>query len=620
MPAIGSTFKTDAPQLNVILDQIHKGQIQLPDFQRGWVWDDEHIRALIVSVSQSYPIGAVMLLEMGGDGVRFKPRLVEGVPAETAAKPDQLILDGQQRLTSLYLALRCGKPVPTRTDKGQDIERYYYLDIGKCLDPEIDRLDAVIGVPADKIVRVDFAREVELDLSTRENEIRNGMLPLNLILDHVGFSQWRNDYQQYHGYERDKIQIITKFEQEIWIKFQQYKIPIIELLKGTEKEAVCQVFEKVNTGGVTLSVFELVTATFAADDFHLRSDWYGDAPAGLIGRQERLHGDAYKPLKGSNAVDFLTAATLLSTFYKNRNAGSDPKPAVSCKKKDVLKLTLEEYKLYANDLEEGFKKAARLLIREKVFDLDSLPYTTQLIPLAAICAFLGDRFEQDNVKEKLARWYWSGVFGELYGAANETRYAQDLPDVINWINGGELPRTIVDSSFSPIRLLTLQTRNSAAYKGMFVRLLQKGSRDFLSGDPIELITYFDLAVDIHHIFPKAWAENHNIPRPRWNSIVNKAALTSRTNRIIGGRAPSAYVKGLETGKGVTAERLNEILASHVIEPTLLCSDDFDGFFRARAAALLDLIEEATGKPVTGRDSEEVVEAFGGPLTRDRAQG
>jgi hypothetical protein len=176
-----------------------------------------------------------------------------------------------------------------------------------------------------------------------------------------------------------------------------------------------------------------------------------------------------------------------------------------------------------------------------------------------------------------------------------------------------LPRTVVDSSFSPIRLLTLQTRNSAAYKGLIVRLIQIGSCDFLNGDPIELTSYFDEAVDIHHIFPKAWCEKNGIPRTRWNSVVNKTALTSRTNRTIGGHAPSVYLKGLVTNQGVTSERLDEILKTHEIDSVLIWADDFNSFFRTRASALLNLIEIATGKPISGRESQEVLDAFGGPL-------
>ena len=62
MPAITSTFKSGEPSLSDILRDIKDGKVQLPDFQRGWVWDDDHIISLIASISLSYPIGAVMLL------------------------------------------------------------------------------------------------------------------------------------------------------------------------------------------------------------------------------------------------------------------------------------------------------------------------------------------------------------------------------------------------------------------------------------------------------------------------------------------------------------------------------------------------------------------------------
>jgi len=141
MKTISTTFRSGEPSLQDIIEDIHKGDKQLPDFQRGWVWDDSHIRSIIASVSMSYPIGAVMLMETGGDGVRFLPRPVEGVVLENGVDPKMLILDGQQRLTSLYLALRSENPVPTRTDKGKEVLRFYYLDISKCLDPDEDRFD-----------------------------------------------------------------------------------------------------------------------------------------------------------------------------------------------------------------------------------------------------------------------------------------------------------------------------------------------------------------------------------------------------------------------------------------------------------------------------------------------
>ena len=280
----------------------------------------------------------------------------------------------------------------------------------------------------------------------------------------------------------------------------------------------------------------------------------------------------------------------------------------------MLKLSLEEYRSYADSIEAGLMDAARLLTREKVFDERSLPYTTQLVPLSAICAYLGIKFDQEPIKQKIVRWYWCGVFGELYGGANETRFALDVQDVIRWIEGGDEPRTIRDANFNPTRLLSLQTRLSAAYKGIFALLIQVGGKDFLNGDPIELTSYFDRAIDIHHIFPRAYCEKSGYKRAKWNSVVNKAPLSSTTNRIIGGRAPSSYLMKFEEEKELPTVNLDDILRSHLIEPGLLRSDDFDRFIIDRASRILDLIESAMGKAIAGRDSEEAINAFGAPLT------
>ena len=600
MAHTAGTFSTDKPALREVLESIEKGEIQLPDFQRGWVWDDAHIRSLIASVSLSYPVGAVMFLEVGGDGVRFKPRPVEGAETDVT-DPGTLILDGQQRLTSLFLALKSGEPVPTRTEKGNDILRHYYLDIEACLRPGDDREDAVVSVPKDRVVRSDFGRKVDLDLSTQDAEVDAAHFPLDLVFDTEGYNAWRRTYQRKHRSDDAKLDLWDNFESEVLSRFQGYLLPVIELKKETPKEAVCLVFEKVNTGGVSLTVFELVTATFAADDFSLRDDWEE--------REARLH--EHPVLQRFDASAFLTAATLLTSYREHRRR---PEHAVSCKRRDVLQLTLSEYQDVADEVEAGAVKAARFLKRQHVFDAQNLPYTTQVIPLAAVCAELGERFENDAVRQKLAQWYWSGVFGELYGAANETRFALDAVDLLAWIDGAErLPRTVQDASFTPTRLVTLRTRNSAAYKGLFALLMAEGAHDFLSGDPIGDTLYFDGNVDIHHLFPKKYCEDQGVDKDRWNSAVNKSPLTSRTNRMVGGHAPSVYLQKLADEQGIEPEDLDGFVRSHAAAAAWMRADDFDGFFRDRASRLLDRIEGAMGKRVSGRDSEETVEAFGGDL-------
>lgn len=594
------SFRTAEPGLKDVLDGIAAGQIQLPDFQRGWVWDDNHIRSLIASLSLSYPIGAVMFLEAGG--VPFKPRLFAGVHLQPAPKPKTLVLDGQQRLTSMYLSLRSGQPVPTRTEKGADIRRLYFLDMVKCLDPDADREEAVISVPETLQVTSDFGRKVDLDVSTPDLQYAQRLFPVALLFDAEGYMTWKMGFAQHHAQNPEPAMFLMRFDQAIWLRFQQFKVPAIELTQDTPREAVCQVFEKVNTGGVTLTVFELMTATFAADEFNLRDDW--DA------RRERLTAK-HDVLEAVDGTSFLTAVTLLASYRRHLAQ----KTAVSCKRADVLKLELTEFKALEAALELGFKRAAELLAEEKIFDERSLPYATQLIPLAAICAHLGERTTLHGLKQSLLRWYWSGVLGELYGGANETRFAMDMQDVVAWVDGGAEPRTVRDANFAPTRLLSLQSRLAAAYKGLAALLMKHGGRDFVSGTPIDLNTYFNNAIDIHHVFPRAWCEKQKLPKDKWNSVINKAPLAASTNRFISGDAPSVYLSRIQKAKQVPPHSLDEFLASHAIPVPALRTDDFDAFIRSRAVALLNLIEQAMGKTVSGRDSEDTVKAFGAGLTQ-----
>ena len=601
MPSNTVTFETNEPSLGEYLRQIESGAIQLPDFQRSWVWGDVAIQELIASVTRAYPIGAVMLLETGGEGASFLPRLFEGVNLKPRPDPGKLVLDGQQRLTSLFLALLSSDPVPTRTEKRDEVTRLYYLDMSACLDSDTDRIDAVISIPDSKKLTSSFGRITDLDLTSTTNEYENGMFPLNLTFDRAKYNQWRREYIEHFHSDANKIQFLFQFESEILDNLKEYRLPVIELKKETAKEAVCQVFEKVNTGGISLTVFEIVTATFAAYGFRLRDNW--DT------REERLH-EFHEVLSGVGGSEFLQAVTLVARYRRSRTNGS----AISVRRRDVLALQLDEYEANADAVEEGFKRAARLLSRERIFDQRNLPYGTQLVPLAAVCAYLGRKFEENEVRQKLARWYWCGVFGEMYGGANETRYAMDMQDLIGWtLEGTKEPRTVRDADFAPMRLLSLRTRQSAAYKGLFALMMKKGSRDFMSGDPISHTTGFALPVDIHHIFPRAWCRRNHIDNARCNSVINKAPITSQTNRVLGGNSPSDYLTRLIRNGTISLDSLNNVLATHWIDPELLRSDNIDFFLRDRASKLLDAIEVAMGKPVQGRDSEEVVNAFNGSL-------
>ncbi|MGY6643808.1 MAG: GmrSD restriction endonuclease domain-containing protein [Salinarimonas sp.] len=587
----GPTFKTNPVPLHELLKSCANGSIQLPDFQRSWVWDDERIRNLIASISQAFPVGAVMTLETGGE-VDFKPRTIQGAEANAGTKPSALLLDGQQRLTSLYQVTMRDTVVETITPRRQKVKRWYYIDMVKALDSGIEREDAIVGVPESKLVKANFGKEVVLDLSTREHEFEALMFPLHRIFDWFDWGYAFMSYWNERG-DPEKRALFDRFREDALDAFKSYQLPVITLDKSTSKEAVCLVFEKVNTGGKILDAFELVTAMYAAENFQLRDDWFA--------RQTRLR--TRRVLENVSSTDILQAIALLHSKAERKRAeaeGREP-PPVSATRQSLLKLPLAAYQKYVDTVETAFIKVAKFLHGLRIYRATDLPYQSQLVPLAAILAEVGDDWEHETARRKITEWYWCGVFGELYGSTTESRFAKDIVEVPAWLSGGSEPTTVLDATFRADRLSTMRMRLSAAYKGANALLMQHGARDFRSGQEYDISAFFDESVDIHHVFPRAWCAKQGKDWRIYDSILNKTPLSARTNRILGGVAPSSYLGKLESGTNgappIARANLDSYLRSHLIDPDRLRTDDFEGFIEARREALLTLIESAMGQRV-----------------------
>ncbi len=613
----GSTFQTNPFDLHKLLDECHRGVLQLPDFQRSWVWDEDRIKSLIASVSRAFPVGALMTLGTGGP-VNFKPRPVEGAPDEAKrVSPQSLLLDGQQRMTSLYQVTLRGKVVETVTPKKKKVKRWFYIDIREALDVSVDREEAIVGVPEDRVIRSDFGRETSLDLSSPEREYASLMYPVSQVFD---WDNWQDGFDEHWAGDQNKAirDTFRAFKKQVLENFKMYRVPVIALDKSTPKEAVCVVFEKVNTGGKPLDAFELVTAMYAASGHELRKDWYGDGAT--KGRRQRFV-ETLRPADADSGIlaevsntDFLQAVSLFYTRDRRRAAEAAGKqgkelPAVTGNRQALLDLPLEEYKKYETQVEQGFMQAAKFLHLLHIYRIFDLPYQSQIVPLAAILADIGAAWDHQANRTKLVQWYWNGVFGELYGSAVETRIARDFVEVPVWLKGGPEPSTISETLFRPDRLKTMRMRLSAAYKGVNALLMKEGALDFRSGQKFNDTVFFGENVDIHHVFPQDWCKKRGIKPKIFDSIINKTPLSYRTNRIIGGAAPSEYMARLEKGnqstESIQSDQLDGHLRTHLIDPSILRADAFEAFMEDRQQRLLKLIEDATGKAVYhGRVAEE----------------
>src|SRR5262249_3273059 len=140
---------------------------------------------------------------------------------------------------------------------------------------------------------------------------------------------------------------------------------------------------------------------------------------------------------------------------------------------------------------------------------------------------------EPQTQDRLARWFWCGVFGELYGSATETRIALDVQQLKAWLDdAAPEPATVQAAGFQPSRLDTMRTRVSAAYRGLYILLQKEGAKDFFWKARMVDVDRTERGIDIHHIFPRKWCTQDGIPARVYNSIVNKTAISLKANRKI----------------------------------------------------------------------------------------
>ena len=271
--------------------------------------------------------------------------------------------------------------------------------MAQCLDESADRKSCSLGA-GDAASHVSFGRKIDLDVSTL---ICNTATALPWHCFSIFRVSWLGRLQRHHQFAAQAVQFMQRFRNEIWLRFQQFKVPAIRRPR-TRHAKPCAKSSKVNTGGVADGVSKLMTATFAADEFNLRDDDW-DA------RQERLTAK-HDVLTAVDGTSFLTAVTLLASYRRHKAQGI--RQLQACRRAE---LPLADFKALESDLEKassGLPSCWRKNLRR---------------PKPAVChathsvvghlRSLADRTTQHGVKQKLLRWYWSGVLGELYGGASK---------------------------------------------------------------------------------------------------------------------------------------------------------------------------------------------------------
>lgn len=233
-------------------------------------------------------------------------------------------------------------------------------------------------------------RQLKRDLSSVELECRALCFPCCHVLQS---DDWETEFFRVNRANPGAIELYTTFREQVLDSFRNYKVPITLLKQEASKEDVCRAFEKVNLSGAQLTVFELLNAKFALGDLSLRDDWFGSLQHDIPSRKENI---ARNPLlEDIDAGEFSQAIVLLHTHDLRKAGSSKGKSdkqlrAISAKRTDVLDLPREARKTWAARLETAYEEVAYFLRAEALYHRRELPYSNQLIPLAAVMARIGD--------------------------------------------------------------------------------------------------------------------------------------------------------------------------------------------------------------------------------------
>jgi len=579
----------DKRKVTGLVEQAYEGKICLPNFQRDFVWTREEVADLVRSIVRGYFIGSLLLLRCDPTNPPFAPVFLRGSePPVREPRPELLILDGQQRLSSLIYALTA----PNLSLKDSSQRRWFFVN-----------LEVLLTEPDSDEVVFDRAKRELRGLNTPEAQYEQRMLPCTVLLTQAGFYRWRDGFEDWlRQTGPDTLDQYRSEWRDGWTSavtaFQTFEAPLVELPRVDDSDnesigRVCAIFEKLNSTGVDLSVYDLLTARLYRSGIRLHDLWTQAVQA-----HPRL-----REWSSGKADEHKFGVLVLRTLALLR--GLDPKPRI------LIDLSPAAF-------EEDWRRAAAAI--ERALELTTMVgldgfgvFADKWLPgfgLIPILAALRSKIEDQKLGEKeradLRRWYWCNVFMERYSSAVESKSRKDYLEMTrHWFEEGPEPevfREAADWIGAPgFRIRDSASYASARYSGVFCLLALRNARDWRRGEDIRLQELQD-----HHIFPQAYLKRHGISkRVDVNTIANRTLISNETNGKIKDKAPAAYLSDHEVFPSGARAALIE---PHFIDDSTLSilqnavedvSDDavadiYDRFVQARQAAMIEEIRRACG--------------------------
>lgn len=555
------------------------GQLVVPEFQREFVWKEAQVRKLVDSVARGYPIGSVLLLKRS-DKADFASRSIDSVerppdPTEEPPKVERFddkgvyyILDGQQRITSLVRVFANAHP------RGR-----YYFDI-RALRTMGDDDSGNEWFIFDR-----HRRARPLAEAIPKPRLDKWFLKTQRVFDarkvSVLVDEYYDDQTEMQPSQRreSKANVAQVFE-----TIRNFEVPAVIMDEKSDLEAICRVFETINSTGTRLTTFDLATAKFYPEP-NLREHWsVATSATPEFGRLE---------LDGERVLQVIA-------LWHSREVERKFEPSRS----NLLALPREVIEKHWPAAVDALKDACAWVAARGIINRRSLPNEAILVPLAAARSpsfqAAAGLAPKPGFHDLLDSWYWRSCMARTFEASTNERIGNEFMRLCNLLDAGALEFGTTPLVLTPRILIGIGAQRDTRARVVLSFLLSKSARDIKTGEDISR----DSEIESHHIFPKSRLADH----PHVDSVINRVWILRKTNRELGNKSPYEYLsQEIDAAQaGGVSTKLEERLDGQCIpiEPIKVFRNDpiadaFEAFLEERAHIIMDRLVQQIGQKYVG---------------------
>lgn len=572
------------------IEDISNGDYVIPHFQRDFDWEPNMVGDLFKSILHNYYSGTILLWTLEDD--ERKLEMWDSLwGAEKNEKPTKAILDGQQRLSSIFYTLCAPKKnFPKKTT-------YFYFFIN--LD------QTFLGNEDESITSIYYKNYRDKNSFKKDKDmlIEKGLFPLCLLSDEQflkssEYEKWLNEYVESRK-SRGELELtgLNTFTVSRKIEGILSYVFLTETLEKKQPKEICTIFANINSKGLKLDIFDLMNAFLYPKGIQLRKDW------------EKIDNPALKSVDSEMKVYILKLISLYKQIYCSSRYLYNLIPGSAIKDRQGNKTILIKDSLEFNQLWnlaiKYAEKARKKLMSSGMGDFGAIktkfiPNTTIIPVLGALILYyeteLKETISEKDFYDKIKRWYWCAVISGDYSGSSDSIMAKDYRDVIEWLQDDkQIPVRIKKTTSVFIESLNLEkvkNTNSSQYCAVLNILALYSAKDFYTGRvlgnyPIEEISD-------HHIF--SGKSGLKIPDDKLDSILNRTLLVNETNNKIKNNTPKNYYEDI-LQKFNNEKEVEELMKTHLVSgEALKCfkENDFEGFIKERNKIIKEEMKKLIG--------------------------